>query len=51
MKKGKRQHGDAVGTREREERITGSVGVLNKKGERVDPGSTTGSHGGKVEED
>jgi hypothetical protein len=37
----------ATGTREREEKITGAVGVKNKKGELVDHGSTTGPKGGK----
>lgn len=36
----------AMGTQEREERITGSVGVKNRKGEVVNPGSTTSPKGG-----
>jgi hypothetical protein len=39
----------ATGTREREEKITGAVGVKNKKGELVDQGSTTSPKGGKGE--
>lgn len=35
------------GTREREERITGAVGVRNRKGELVDHGSTTSPKGGR----
>ena len=43
-----RQHGNASqGTREREERITGSVGVKNRKGETIHPGSTTSPKGGQ----
>lgn len=34
------------GTQEREERITGSVGVKNRKGEVVHQGSTTSPKGG-----
>lgn len=37
----------AMGTQEREERITGSVGVKNRKGEVVNPGSTTSPKGGR----
>lgn len=35
------------GTMEREERITGSVGVKNRKGEVIHPGSTTSPKGGR----
>lgn len=41
------QRGNASeGTQEREERITGSVGVQNLKGETIDQGSTTSPKGG-----
>jgi hypothetical protein len=41
------QRGNALqGTQEREERITGSVGVENRKGETIHQGSTTGAKGG-----
>ena len=36
----------SMGTMEREERITGSVGVKNRKGEVIHPGSTTSPKGG-----
>lgn len=48
-KKKQGQYGTASqGTREREESITGSTGVQNKKGEIIDQGSTTGVKGGQV---
>lgn len=41
------QRGNASqGTQEREERITGSVGVENRKGETIHQGSTTSAKGG-----
>lgn len=42
------QRGNASeGTQEREERITGSVGVKNRKGETIFQGSTTSAKGGR----
>lgn len=46
QKKGQTGTG-SQGTQEREEKITGSVGVQNKQGQNINPGSTTSPKGGQ----